>query len=143
LHQWEDFFLALINLWLVVQISTCQAVGRPPVNEASTNLPVTLNLNTKQVSLVSSGVPLGAVGGALMLGPLNEVVGRRMAIIVSLVLYTVGAALEAGAINVGMMVAGRIILGLGVGLEGGLSLCTWPNPYRESTAATLSPFTNS
>jgi MFS family permease len=78
-----------------------------------------LNLTTKQVSLVSSGVPLGAVGGALILGPLNEAVGRRMAIIVSLVLYTIGAALEAGAISFGMMVAGRVILGLGVGLEGG------------------------
>ncbi len=42
-----------------------------------------------------------------------------MAIIVSLVLYTVGAALEAGAINFGMMFAGRLILGMGVGLEGG------------------------
>jgi sugar porter (SP) family MFS transporter len=42
-----------------------------------------------------------------------------MAIIVSLVLYTIGAALEAGAISFGMMVAGRVILGLGVGLEGG------------------------
>ncbi|TVY39035.1 Arabinose-proton symporter [Lachnellula occidentalis] len=80
---------------------------------------VALNLTTKQVSLVSSGVPLGAVGGALMLGPLNEAVGRRMAIIVSLVLYTVGAALEAGAISFGMMVAARVILGMGVGLEGG------------------------
>lgn len=80
---------------------------------------VALGLTTKQVSLVSSGVPLGAVGGALMLGPLNEAVGRRMAIIVSLVLYTIGAALEAGAINFGMMVAGRVILGLGVGIEGG------------------------
>lgn len=78
-----------------------------------------MNLTTKQVSLVSSGVPLGAVGGALILGPLNEAVGRRMAIIVSLVLYTIGAALEAGAISFGMMVAGRVILGLGVGLEGG------------------------
>jgi sugar porter (SP) family MFS transporter len=54
-----------------------------------------------------------------MLGPLNEATGRRMAIIISLVMYTVGAALEAGAINFGMMVAGRVILGLGVGLEGG------------------------
>ncbi len=42
-----------------------------------------------------------------------------MAIIFSLVLYTVGAALEAGAISFGMMVAGRVILGMGVGLEGG------------------------
>jgi MFS family permease len=69
--------------------------------------------------MVSSGVPLGAVGGALILGPLNEAVGRRMAIIVSRILYTIGAALEAGAVNFGMMVAGRVILGLGVGLEGG------------------------
>jgi sugar porter (SP) family MFS transporter len=54
-----------------------------------------------------------------MLGPLNESVGRRMAIIVSLVLYTIGAALEAGAINFAMILSGRIVLGLGVGLEGG------------------------
>lgn len=80
---------------------------------------IALHLNTHQVSLVSSGVPLGAVGGALMLGPLNEAVGRRMAIIVSLVLYTIGAALCAGSIDYAMMLAGRIILGLGVGLEGG------------------------
>jgi MFS family permease len=78
-----------------------------------------LHLNTKEISFVSSGVPLGAVGGALMLGPLNEAVGRRMAIIISLILYTVGAALEAGAISFGMMVAGRVILGLGLGIEGG------------------------
>ena len=42
-----------------------------------------------------------------------------MAIVISLVLYTIGAALEAGAIDFAMMVAGRVILGLGVGLEGG------------------------
>lgn len=94
-------------------------VDQSLISGANLYMPSSLHLNTKQVSLVSSGVPLGAVGGALMLGPLNEAVGRRMAIIVSLVLYTVGAALEVGAINFGMMVAGRIILGLGVGLEGG------------------------
>jgi sugar porter (SP) family MFS transporter len=80
--------------------------------------------------LISSGVPLGAVGGALILGPLNEAVGRRMAIIVSLVLYTIGAALETGAINFGMMMAGRFILGMGVGLEGG----TVPVYVAESVA---------
>ncbi|CZR69200.1 related to myo-inositol transport protein ITR1 [Phialocephala subalpina] len=94
-------------------------VDQSLISGANLYMPGSLNLKTNQVSLVSSGVPLGAVGGALMLGPLNEAVGRRMAIIVSLVLYTIGAALEAGAINFGMMVAGRVILGLGVGLEGG------------------------
>jgi len=42
-----------------------------------------------------------------------------MAIIVSLVFYTVGAALCAGADAFPMMIAGRLIVGLGVGLEGG------------------------
>jgi fucose permease len=53
-----------------------------------------------------------------MLGLLNEAVGRRMAIIVSLVLYAAGAALEAEANSFGVMVAGRIILCLGVSLSG-------------------------
>jgi MFS family permease len=64
-------------------------------------------------------MPLGAVGGALLLSPINEYLGRRMAIIISVVLYTIGAALEAGSISFGMIVGGRLILGLGVGLEGG------------------------
>ena len=127
-------------------------------------MPASLHLNTSQVSLVASGVPLGAVGGALLLGPTNEAVGRRMAIIISLILYTIGGALEAGAINFGMIVAGRVILGLGVGLEGG-TVClkrdlrgysiinlnanlsrypfTSPNLLLESTEETLSHCINS
>jgi len=64
-------------------------------------------------------MPLGAVAGAILISPCNEYFGRRMAIIISCILYTVGAALEAGAINYGMIVAGRVVLGMGVGLEGG------------------------
>ena len=100
------------------------------ISGANLYMPASLHLDTSQVSLVASGVPLGAIGGALLLGPTNEAVGRRMAIIISLILYTVGAALEAGAINFGMMVAGRVILGLGVGLEGG----TVPVYVAESVA---------
>ncbi|TVY37534.1 putative metabolite transport protein [Lachnellula subtilissima] len=109
--------------WLLVGFASMggllSGIDQSLISGANLYMPASLDLTTKQVSLVSSGVPLGAVGGALILGPLNEAVGRRMAIIVSLVLYTVGAALEAGAINFGMMVAARIILGMGVGLEGG------------------------
>ncbi|PMD13207.1 fructose transporter 1 [Hyaloscypha hepaticicola] len=109
--------------WLLVGFASMggllSGVDQSLISGANLFMPASLHLNTKQVSLVSSGVPLGAVGGALMLGPLNEAVGRRMAIVISLVLYTIGAALEAGAIDFGMIVAGRVILGLGVGLEGG------------------------
>ncbi|GKZ37398.1 hypothetical protein AbraIFM66950_008921, partial [Aspergillus brasiliensis] len=89
------------------------------ISGANLYLPDALNLNDNQSSLVDAGMPLGAVAGALLLSPANEFLGRRMAIIVSCILYTVGAALEAGAINFGMIFAGRFILGAGVGLEGG------------------------
>ena len=109
--------------WLLVGFASMggllSGIDQSLISGANLYMPASLHLDTSQVSLVASGVPLGAIGGALMLGPVNEVVGRRMAIIISLILYTVGAALEAGAISFGMMVAGRVILGLGVGLEGG------------------------
>ncbi|KAJ5242134.1 uncharacterized protein N7469_000461 [Penicillium citrinum] len=83
------------------------------------DLPKDLHLSDSLNSLVNSGMPLGAVAGALILSPSNEYLGRKMSIIVSCILYTVGAALEAGAMNFGMIFAGRFILGAGVGLEGG------------------------
>ncbi|KAA8575880.1 hypothetical protein EYC84_004966 [Monilinia fructicola] len=109
--------------WLLVAFASMggllSGIDQSLISGANLYMPKSLHLDTKQVSLVSSGVPLGAVGGALMLGPLNEAVGRKQAIVWSLFLYTVGAALEAGAVNFAMMMAGRVILGLGVGLEGG------------------------
>ncbi|GES62923.1 MFS sugar transporter [Aspergillus terreus] len=89
------------------------------ISGANLMMPGSLHLNDGEQSLVNAGMPLGAVGGALILSPANEYLGRRMAIIVSCILYTIGAGLEAGAINFGMMFAGRFVLGMGVGLEGG------------------------
>lgn len=89
------------------------------ISGANLFLPKDLHLSSGDNSLVNAGMPLGAVAGALILSPANEYLGRRMAIIVSCILYTIGAALEAGAINFGMVFAGRFILGAGVGLEGG------------------------
>ncbi|KAK4697719.1 hypothetical protein P7C71_g419, partial [Lecanoromycetidae sp. Uapishka_2] len=126
----KSFFSPVINFknpahftWLLVGFASMggllSGIDQSLISGANLYMPASLHLDTSQVSLVASGVPLGAIGGALLLGPTNEAVGRRMAIIISLVLYTVGAALEAGAISFGMIVAGRVILGLGVGLEGG------------------------
>ena len=120
--------------WLLVGFASMggllSGIDQSLISGANLYMPASLNLDVSQVSLVASGVPLGAIGGALLLGPTNEAVGRRMAIIISLMLYTIGAALEAGAVSFGMIVAGRVILGLGVGLEGG----TVPVYVAESVA---------
>lgn len=103
------------------------------ISGANIDLPADLNLSANEASLVNSGMPLGAVAGALILSPSNEYLGRKNSIILSCILYTIGAGLEAGAINFGMMFAGRFILGTGVGLEGG----TVPIYVAESISSSL------
>ncbi|KAL3461656.1 general substrate transporter [Aspergillus heterothallicus] len=109
--------------WLLVAFASMggllSGIDQSTISGANLYLPKDLHLDSRQNSLVNSGMPLGAVGGALILSPCNEYFGRKWAIIISLVLYTIGAALEAGSINYGMIVASRVILGVGVGLEGG------------------------
>ncbi|KAK3181668.1 fructose symporter [Lecanicillium sp. MT-2017a] len=109
--------------WILVAFASMggllSGLDQSLISGANLYLPGDLGLSERQNSLVNSGMPLGAVGGALILSPTNEYFGRKWAIIISIILYTIGAALEAGAINFGMMVAGRVILGMGVGLEGG------------------------
>ncbi|KAI0595664.1 sugar transporter-domain-containing protein [Biscogniauxia sp. FL1348] len=109
--------------WVIVAFASMggllSGLDQSLISGANLFLPKDLHLDTRQNSLVNSAMPLGAVGGALILGVCNERFGRRWSIIISTILYTIGAALEAGSINYGMIVASRVILGIGVGLEGG------------------------
>jgi MFS family permease len=127
--------------WIIVAFASMggllSGLDQSLISGANLFLPKDLGLDTRQNSLVNSAMPLGAVGGALILAPCNEWFGRRWSIIIACVLYTIGAALEAGSINYGkisppfrapsspsdsrlaMIITGRAILGVGVGLEGG------------------------
>ena len=89
---------------------------------------------TNDTSLISSLMPLGAMAGALLMTPLNHYFGRRNSIIISCLWYTLGGGLCAGARTVSMLFAGRFVLGVGVGIEGGcvgmyISECV-PPEYR-------------
>jgi sugar porter (SP) family MFS transporter len=89
------------------------------ISGANLFLPKDLGLVGNQNSLVNSAMPLGAVAGSLLISPANEFLGRRWAILISCILYTIGGALCAGAIDFPMLIVARLILGAGVGLEGG------------------------
>lgn len=78
-----------------------------------------LHLTTHEMSLISSLMPLGAMAGSIIMTPLNEFFGRRTSLIISCIWYTIGGALCAGSHSHHMMYAGRFILGVGVGIEGG------------------------
>lgn len=109
--------------WLLVAFASMggllSGLDQSLISGANLFLPKDLGLTTQQNSLVNSGMPLGAVAGAFLISPCNEWFGRRWSIVISCILYTIGAALEAGSVNYGMIIAARVILGSGVGLEGG------------------------
>lgn len=71
--------------WLLVAFASMggllSGLDQSLISGANLYLPRDLGLSPAQNSLVNSGMPLGAVGGALLLSPTNEYLGRRMAII--------------------------------------------------------------
>ncbi|KAB2099923.1 hypothetical protein AG0111_0g11941 [Alternaria gaisen] len=109
--------------WMIVAFASMggllSGLDQSLISGANLTLPDDLHLTAQQNSLVNSGMPLGAIAGAFLISPCNEYFGRRWAILISCILYTIGGALEAGSMNYGMIVAARVILGAGVGLEGG------------------------
>lgn len=91
--------------WVIVAFASMggllSGLDQSLISGANLYLPNDLGLTTRQNSLVNSAMPLGAVAGALILGPINEWSGRKWAIIISTILYTIGGALEAGSMNYG------------------------------------------
>ena len=66
--------------------------------------------------VVTSWVTLGALGGALLAGVLADKLGRKRALIIAGVLFVGGALVQSLAPGTGILVLGRFVIGLGVGV---------------------------
>ncbi|MBV8217498.1 MAG: sugar porter family MFS transporter, partial [Solirubrobacterales bacterium] len=64
---------------------------------------------------IVAGLLLGAMIGAAFAGRLSDRLGRRRLIIIAAVVFTGGALLAAAAPTVWVLIAARVIIGLGVG----------------------------
>ena len=58
---------------------------------------------------------IGAFISSLLVGRIGDVIGRRRTILYGSAVFLVGGGLQAFAVNMPMMMAGRIVAGLGVG----------------------------
>lgn len=78
-------------------------------------------MNISQTGFITSSVLIGSCVGALSIGSLSDRFGRKKLLIVSAVLFLLGAGLCAAATGFTMMVIARIILGLAVGAASALT----------------------
>lgn len=68
-----------------------------------------------QQSLVTSILSAGTFFGAIIAGDLADFIGRRTTIIAGCGIFVIGGILQTASTGLGVMVAGRLIAGFGVG----------------------------
>lgn len=68
-----------------------------------------------QQSLTTSILSAGTFFGAIIAGDVADFIGRRLTIILGCFIFCVGGILETASTGLGVMVAGRLIAGFGVG----------------------------
>ncbi|KAA8549310.1 hypothetical protein F0562_000994 [Nyssa sinensis] len=74
------------------------------------------NLSAVQLGLVVSGSLYGALFGSLLVYPIADFLGRRRELIIAAVLYALGGLITAYAPGLGVLLVGRLLYGLGIGL---------------------------
>lgn len=89
--------------------------GRP-IDIANDPSGVGYDIKTGQKSLVTSILSAGTFVGALTAGWLADAIGRRLSIIIACAIFIVGVVLQVAAQNLGLLIAGRVIAGFGVGI---------------------------
>lgn len=78
-------------------------------------LPSNFAVPAWEKSLTTSILSVGTFFGALIAGDLADFIGRRPTIIMGCLVFCIGCILEVVSTTLGVMVAGRLIAGLGVG----------------------------
>ncbi|KAK5116104.1 hypothetical protein LTR85_009386 [Meristemomyces frigidus] len=82
---------------------------------ASENFINTFHPTAAETGAVVSVFTGGAFFGACFAGPVGDLLGRRMTILIGAVIFLLGGGLQTGAQNLSFLYAGRCIAGLGVG----------------------------
>ncbi|KAI5269829.1 putative glucose transporter rco-3 [Aureobasidium subglaciale] len=68
-------------------------------------------------SLITSILSAGTFFGAIIAGDVADTIGRRWTVIIGCAIYIVGVILQVASHGLGLIVAGRLVAGLGVGFE--------------------------
>ncbi len=86
------------------------------ISGALSGIKKSFGLGPTLLEVVTSWVTLGALLGSLIGGELADRIGRKKAVLAAGVLFTLGALLQSIAPDTLVLVGGRLIIGIGVGL---------------------------
>ena len=73
-------------------------------------------ISDSQLEWVTTAVLIGAVLGAAFSGKVSDVLGRKKVIIIASVIFAIGALATGAAPTVNLLVAGRIVIGIAIGI---------------------------
>ncbi|KAJ3119643.1 hypothetical protein HK100_000210 [Physocladia obscura] len=71
-------------------------------------------------SVVVSIMAVGEFSGALLSSPVADSIGRRFGIVLGCLVLSISVAMQTGAQELGLFIAGRVIGGVGIGLVSGI-----------------------
>ena len=105
-----------INGVLAMPYFITQHTGKePPPDDASQDLKDAFVLPDWRKSLIVSILSAGTFFGAIIAGDIADFIGRRTTIIIGCGVFLLGVILQTASAGLGLIVAGRLIAGFGVG----------------------------
>jgi len=108
--------------WLCVVLAVVIVAGglfgydQGVISAALPGIKTEFSLSLLMVQVVTSWVTLGALVGSLAGGALSDQFGRRRTLLLAGALFTFGAAVQWSAPDAAVLVVGRFIVGVGVGV---------------------------
>lgn len=112
----------VLTPWLIVVLVVVLLSGalfgydQGVISGALNGIQERFSLSVLLVQVVTSWVTLGALGGALAAGELADRIGRKPTVLIAGGMFVLGALVQAMAPDVVILVAGRVIIGIGVGV---------------------------
>jgi sugar porter (SP) family MFS transporter len=111
-----------MTAWLAVVLAVVLFAGglfgydQGVISGALSGIKSAFSLSLLMVQVVTSWVTLGALLGSLAGGALSDWIGRKRTMLIAGALFTLGAIIQWAAPDAAILVAGRLIIGAGVGV---------------------------
>jgi len=111
-----------ITPWLLVVLAVVLLSGglfgydQGVISGALSGIRARFSLSPLIIEVVTSGVTLGALFGALAAGELADRIGRKFTVLIAAALFIAGAVVQSLAPDTMVLVFGRLLIGAGVGV---------------------------